>query len=162
AVFRWTLWTAYAFLGDFPARGREAAAPLALPGIPEPVKLVALPGALALAWFQSGHLAKAADTAAAAAADARRLGFDQHLFAIDQLRVRAGLALERRDLDAAAQLTEQALSIAGQRPAFEFLALLDQAEVRGARGQAHDALAIVAAARLALAGNRSALATRGG
>src|SRR5262249_56341431 len=78
----------------------------------------------------------------------------------DQLRVRAGLALERRDLDAAAQLTEQALSIAGQRPAFEFLALLDQAEVRGARGQAHDALATVAAARLALAGTRSALLAR--
>ena len=160
AVIPLTLVHAYAFLEDFPAMAREAAAALAMPGIPEPVKLVALPGALALAWFQSGHLAKAADTAAAAAADARRLGFDQHLFAIDQLRVRAGLALERRDLHAAAQLTQQALSIAGQRPAFEFLALLDQAEVRGARGQAHDALAIVAAARLALAGTRSALLAR--
>ena len=160
AVIPLTLVHAYAFLEDFPAVAREAAAALAMPGIPEPVKLVALPGALALAWFQSGHLAKAADTAAAAAADARRLGFDQHLFAIDQLRVRAGLALERRDLHAAAQLTQQALSIAGQRPAFEFLALLDQAEVRGARGQAHDALAIVAAARLALAGTRSALLAR--
>ena len=42
---------------------------------------------------------------------ARRLGFDQHFFAVDYLRAQAGLALERRDLDTAERLTEQALSI---------------------------------------------------
>jgi LuxR family transcriptional regulator, maltose regulon positive regulatory protein len=43
--------------------------------------------------------------------------------------VLAGLALERRDLDTAEQLTEQVLSITEQRrPLFEFLALLDRAD----------------------------------
>ena len=46
---------------------------------------------------------------------ARRLGFDQHFFAVDYLRALAGLALERRDLDTAEHLTEQALSITERR-----------------------------------------------
>ena len=58
----------------------------------------------------------------------RRLGIGQHFFAVDYLRALAGLALERRDLDTAEHLTEQALSISEQRwPLFEFLALLDRA-----------------------------------
>jgi LuxR family maltose regulon positive regulatory protein len=151
---------AYTFTEDLPAAARQAAAVLAMPEIPEPVRQVAVPGALALAWFQSGQLANAAEAAQAADADARRLGFDRHFFAIDHLRVLAGLALERRDLDTAEHLTGQALSITGRRPAFEFLALLDQAQIRAARGQARDALAIVAAARHALAGTRSELLAR--
>src|SRR5262249_20181047 len=39
AVIPLTLVHAYAFLEDFPAVAREAAAALAMPGIPEPVKL---------------------------------------------------------------------------------------------------------------------------
>ena len=99
--------------------------------------------------------------ARAAYANARRLGFDQHFFAVDSLRVLAGVALERRDLDTAEQLTERALSITEQRrPSFEFLALLDRAGIWAARGQAREALATVEAARLVLAGTGSVLLAR--
>ena len=152
---------AYQWLDDYQAVEREAAAALAMPGLTEPVKLVLVPGARAVAWFDAGRLPEAAEAAGVACADARRLGFDQHFFALDYLRVLAGLALERRDLDAAEQLTEQALSIAEQRrPAFEFLALLDRAAIWAARGQVRDALASIESARLVLAGTSSVLLAR--
>ena len=148
----------HTWLDDFQAVEREAAAVLAMPELTEPVKLVLVPGAQALAWFGSGRLAEAADAARAADAEARRLGFGQHFFAVDCLRALAGVALEQRDLDTAEQLTEQALSISERgRPAFEFLALLDRAGIWAARGQVRDALATVEAARLVLAGTRSVL-----
>jgi DNA-binding CsgD family transcriptional regulator len=151
----------YTCLEDFEAIDREANTALAIPALTEPAKLVMVPGALALAWFEQGHLAEAADAARAAEADARRLDFDRHFFAIDHLRTLAGLALERRDLDTAEYLTEQALSIAERRrPIFEFLALLDRARVSAARGQARHALATVEAARRVLAGTRSVLLAR--
>ena len=94
-----------------------------------------VPGAQALAWWEAGRLAQAAEAARAAEAQSRRLGFDRHFFAWDYLRALAGLALERRDLDTAEQLTEQALSVSeGRRPSFEFLALLDRAAIWAARG----------------------------
>jgi hypothetical protein len=100
-----------------------------------------VPGAQALAWLEAGHLARAAEAARAADTAAQQLGFDRHFFAVDHLRALAGLALERRDLDAAEPLTEQALSISERgRPAFEFLALLDRAALWAARGQVRDAL----------------------
>ncbi len=152
---------AYQWLDDYEAVEREAAAALIMPGLTDPVKLVLVPGARALAWFDAGRLPEAAEAAGVACADARRLGFDQHFFALDYLRVLAGLALERRDLDAAEQLTEQALSIAEQRrPAFEFLALLDRAGIWAARGQVRDALASIEGARLVLAGTSSVLLAR--
>ena len=148
----------HTWLDDFQAVEREAAAALAMPELTEPVKLVLVPGAQALAWFGSGYLAQAADAARAADAEARRLGFGQHFFAVDCLLALAGVALERRDLDTAEQLTEQALSISERgRPAFEFLALLARAGIWAARGQVRDALATVEAARLVLAGTRSVL-----
>ncbi|HXZ77812.1 MAG TPA: LuxR C-terminal-related transcriptional regulator, partial [Streptosporangiaceae bacterium] len=155
------LMSAYEWLEDYPAVEREAAVALAAPELTEPVKLVAVPGARALAWFESGRLADAAAAATAAELEARRLEFGQHFFAVDYLRVLAGLALERRDLDTAEQLTEQALSLCERgRPAFEFLALLDQARIWAARGQVRDALASIEAARLALAATGSALLAR--
>jgi LuxR family transcriptional regulator, maltose regulon positive regulatory protein len=151
----------YPSLEDMRAVAREAATALAMPTLTEPAKLVMVPGALALAWFECGHLAKAADAAGSADADARRLGFEQHFFAIDHLRVLAGLALERRDLDTAEHLAEQALSITEHHgPVPEFLALLDRAQIWAARGQADDALATVEAARQILAGTRSVLLAR--
>jgi LuxR family transcriptional regulator, maltose regulon positive regulatory protein len=152
----------YTCLGDFPAAEREAAAALALPMVTEPVKSVMVPAARALAWFEVGQLAEAADAARGAEAGARRLGFSEHFFAVDYLRVLAGLALERRDLDTAEQLTEQVLSITEQRrPLFEFLALLDRAQIWAARGQAREALATVESARQVLArGASSVLAAR--
>ena len=151
AVVPLVLVRTYSCLGDFPAAEREAAAALAAPGVAESVKLVMVPGARALAWFETGHLAEAADAARAADADSQRLGFGQHFFAVDHLRVLSGLALESRDLDVAEQLTERVLSIIEQRrPLFEFLALLDRAQIWAARGQVRNALTTVGAARQVL------------
>jgi ATP/maltotriose-dependent transcriptional regulator MalT len=152
---------AYTWLEDFAAVDREVAAALAIPSLAESARLVAVRGAQALAWFDAGYLAQAADAARAADADARRLGFEQHFFAVEHLLALAGGALERRDLDSAEQLTERALSISERgRPVYEFLALLDRARIWAARGQIRDALATVAAARLVLAGTRSVLLAR--
>ncbi len=152
---------AYAWLEDFEAVDREAAAADAMPSLTEPVKLVVIRGAQALAWFDAGQITEAADAARAAEAAARRLGFEQHPFAVDYLRTLAGAAFERRDLDAAENLTERALSISERtRPVFEFLALLDRAGIWAARGQIRDALATVEAARLVLAGTTSVLLAR--
>jgi LuxR family maltose regulon positive regulatory protein len=151
----------YAWLEDYEAVEREAAAALAAPELTGPVKLVQVRGAQALAWFECGHLAQAADAAKAADTEARRLGFSRHFFAVDYLRALAGLALERRDLDGAEQLTEQALSISERgRPSFEFLTLLDRAAIWAARGQVRGALATVETARPILAGTGSALLAR--
>ena len=151
----------YNCLDDGQAVEREAAAALALPALTEPAKLVLVPGARALASLQSGHLAEAADAARSAEAEARRLGFDQHFFAVDHLRALAGLALEQRDLDTAEQLTERALSITERRrPLFEFLTLLDRAGIWAARGQVRDALATVEAARLVVPEASPALLAR--
>jgi LuxR family transcriptional regulator, maltose regulon positive regulatory protein len=95
AVVPLVLVRVYSCLGDFPAAEREAAAALAAPGVAESVKLVMVPSARALAWFETGYLAEAADAARAADADSQRLGFGQHFFAVDHLRVLSGLALER-------------------------------------------------------------------
>jgi len=151
----------YTWLEDFEAVEREAEAALDTPHLTEPVKLVMVPGPLALARFEAGRLAEAAAAASAADKETRRLGFGQHLFAADYLRVLAGLALERRDLDTAGQLTEQVLSITKRRwPVLEFLALLDRATIWSARGLVRDALATVEAARLVLAGTGSVLLAR--
>jgi LuxR family transcriptional regulator, maltose regulon positive regulatory protein len=152
---------AYTWLEDFEAVEREAEAALEAPHLPEPVKLVMVPGPLALARFEAGRLAEAAAAANAADKETRRLGFGQHLFAADYLHVLAGLALERRDLDTAEQLTEQALSITKRRrPVLEFVALLDRATIWSTRGLVRDALATVEAARLVLAGTGSVLLAR--
>jgi LuxR family maltose regulon positive regulatory protein len=152
---------AYTWLEDFEAVKGEVTAALAISSQAEPVKLVLVRGAQALAWFQAGHIAKAADAARTADADAKRLGFEQHPFTVDYLRTLAGAALERRDLDTAERLTEQALSISERgRPAFEFLALLDRAQIWAARGQIRDALGTVEAARRVLAGTGSVLLAR--
>ncbi len=152
---------AYTWLEDFEAVDRQAAVAWAMPSVTESARLVEVRGAQAVAWFDVGRLAEAAEAATAADADARRLGFHQHPFAVDYLRVLAGTALEQRDLDTAEQLTERALSIAERfRPPFEFLALLDRAGIWAARGQVQEALATVDAARLVLAGTKSVLLAR--
>ncbi|HET7247206.1 MAG TPA: LuxR C-terminal-related transcriptional regulator, partial [Streptosporangiaceae bacterium] len=151
----------YASLQDTEAVEREAATVLAMPAAAEPVKAVLVPGVQAWAWLQAGRLAEADAAARAAAAAAKRLGFEQHLLAVDHLRALAGLALERRDLDTAEQLTEQNLSITEhRRPIFEYLALLDRAAIWAARGQIREALATVSAARDTLPGTRSPLLAR--
>ncbi len=151
----------YAALEDTEAAQREADLALAMPEVTEPVRLVMVPGALALAWFEAGYLARATELAKATETEAKRLGFDRHFFGVDYLRALAGLALEQRDLDTAEHLAEQTLSITEhQRPIFEFLALLDRAGIWAARGQVRDALATVETARAVLPGTRSALRAR--
>ncbi len=143
----------YHCLHDFAAAEREADAALAAPDVAEPVSLVMVPGSRALAWFEAGRLARAADAARAADGEARRLGFSRHFFAVDYLRALAGLALEGRDLETAERLTEQVLSIAEQRrPLIEFLALLDRARIWAARGQLREALTTLQTAREAVPG----------
>jgi LuxR family transcriptional regulator, maltose regulon positive regulatory protein len=151
----------YPCLEALGALEREAAAALTMRGLPEPARLVLVPGARALALAESGYLAEAADAAEAAAAAARRLGFERHFFAVDYLRALAGLAIERHDLDAAERHTEQVLRIAERRwPLFEFLALLDRARIWAARGLVREALATVESARPVLAGASSVLQAR--
>jgi ATP/maltotriose-dependent transcriptional regulator MalT len=143
----------YPCLEDIQAVEREATAALVTPSIPDPAKLVLVPGAQAVTWAQAGRLGEAAAAAQAAAAAAWRLGFDQHFFAVDYLRTLAALALEQRDLDTAERITEQVLSISERRrPLFEFLALLDRAGIWAARGQVREALATIDAARHVLTG----------
>jgi LuxR family transcriptional regulator, maltose regulon positive regulatory protein len=151
----------YNCLEDFPAVEREAAAALEVPTFSEVVRQVVVPGARALAWFEAGRLAEAAAAAQAADAQARRLGFSEHFFAVDHLRVLAGLALERRDLDAAERLIERVLAIIEQRrPLQEFLALLDRSAIWAARGEVRGALTTVAAARAVLDTSPPALLAR--
>ena len=152
---------AYTWLEDFAAVDREAAVAQAMPSVAEPAKLVDARGAQALAWFEAGRLAEAVEAARTADADAKRLGFQEHPFAVDYLRVLAGTALEQRDFGTAEHLTERALMISERfRPVFEFLALLDRAGIWAARGQIHEALATVDGARLVLAGTKSVLLGR--
>ena len=151
----------YTWLEDFEAVDREAATAQTVPSVTESSRLVDVRGAQALAWFEAGHLNRAAEAARRIDVDARRLGFEQHPFAVDYLRVLSGVALEQQDLDTAEQLTERALSISERfRPVFEFGGLLDRARIWAARGQTHDALASVEAARLVLAGTTSVLLAR--
>jgi len=148
-------------LEDFPGVEREARLALAMPTLTEPVRRVMVPGARSLAWFAAGRLGEAGDAARAAAAEARRLGFEQHYIAADYLGTLVGLALERRDLDTAEELNEQRLRLAERRrPGFEFVALLDRALIWAARGQVSEALVTVTAARGVLAGTKSVLLAR--
>ena len=64
----------YNCLEDYEAVEREAVAALAMPSLTEVARLVLVPGARALAWLESGHIADAAD--AAMAAGARASGWD--------------------------------------------------------------------------------------
>jgi LuxR family maltose regulon positive regulatory protein len=141
----------YPYLDDFAAVEREATTALAMDELPEPARLILVPSARALAWFLAGRLTDAAEAATATEWEARRLGFDRHFFAVDYLRVLAGLALERRDLNAAERLAERAVAITeGGRPIFEFLTLLDRARIWAARGRIREALTTIAAARRVL------------
>ncbi len=161
AVVPLVLLRVYPCLDDLPAVEREAAAALAMPDLTEPARLLLVPGARALAWFEAGRLTDAAAAAAAAEKEARRLGFEKHFFAVDYLRVLAGIALERRDLDTAERLTERVLSITERRrPLFEFLALLDRARIWAGRGQVREALVSVEAARAVLARTEPVLLAR--
>ena len=147
--------TAYTWLEDFPAVEREAAVALATPELTEPVKRVMVPGVRALASFEAGHLKRAAETAGAAYAQARRLGSS----ASSLTAYAPGLALERRDLDTAEQLTEQALSWpSGGGPCLSSWRCWTGLDL-AARGQVREALVTIEAARQVLTRTGSVLLT---
>ena len=91
-----------------------------------------------------------------AIAAARRLGLDRQYLAFSAFRTAALLALERRDLATAADLTEHVLGmLGGGRPFFDYLAQLDRARIWAAGGNLDEALASLPAARTALRSEHS-------
>jgi LuxR family transcriptional regulator, maltose regulon positive regulatory protein len=147
----------HAYVGPFD-RARELAEMLIATGTTLPLTDVLCPGVMSQAAFIEGHLQEAAALAEAAQGAARRLGFDGHFFGFHALRTLGQLALERRDLQAAAELVETALGmVSGARPAFNFLAQLDRARIWAVGGHPDEALASLPAARSALKSQRSPL-----
>jgi LuxR family maltose regulon positive regulatory protein len=123
-----------------------------------PLTEVLCPGVMSQAAFIEGDLEEAGTLAAATMAAARRLGFDCHFFNFHALRTTALLALERRDLAAAAEPVERALALVGSaRPVFNYLAQLDRARIWAAEGNLDEALSSLPAARAALKSDHSAL-----
>ena len=101
----------HTYLGEFDA-ARQLVDTLASSSLsPPPVTDVLCPGLNSQIAFGEGALTQAERFAAGALDSSRRLGFDHHYFAFPALRTAAQLALERRDLDAAASLVEQILEL---------------------------------------------------
>jgi LuxR family maltose regulon positive regulatory protein len=86
---------------------------------------------------------------------AERAGFDRHPSAFFALRTKALLALERRELGRAAELTERRLD--AEWPFLSFFAQLDRARIWGAEGNLDEALASLPAVRRTLPSGRSIL-----
>jgi LuxR family maltose regulon positive regulatory protein len=116
------------------------------------------PGVTSQAALLEGELDEAATLAAQALDAARRFHFDRHFFVFHALRTTSQLALERRDLPAALESAEWALSIVNSaRPAFNFLAQVDRARIWAAGGDHDVALASLPQARAALRSENSVL-----
>jgi LuxR family transcriptional regulator, maltose regulon positive regulatory protein len=147
----------HTYLGHF-SEARQLADALAAAQVSAPLTEVLCPGVVSQAAFIEGNLDEAGRLAAGTLAAARRLHFDRHYFAFHALRTAALLALEQRDLDAAAEPVERALGIVSSaRPAFNYLAQLDRARIWAAAGNLDAALASLPAARSALKSNHSVL-----
>jgi LuxR family maltose regulon positive regulatory protein len=147
----------HAYVGHF-SQARLLADALASAQVSAPLTEVLCPGVISQAAYLEGALDEAGALAAATLAAARRLGFDRHYFSFHALRTTALLALERRDLVAAAEPVERALAmVGGARPAFNYLAQLDRARIWAAGGNFDEALASLPAARSALKSDHSVL-----
>ena len=137
-------------LGDFDAT-RAIARRLSATATGEPHVDVVCAGVLSQAAIIEGHLDEAQDLADRSLTAARRLGFDRHFFTFQALLTTSQLALERRELEAAASSIEGILEmVSGARPLFNFLAQLQRARVWAAGGTEDAALASMPAARSAL------------
>jgi LuxR family transcriptional regulator, maltose regulon positive regulatory protein len=148
----------HTYLGNLPeARRLAERVSVSAAGGPA-VAEVLCPAVMSQAAYAEGRLEDAAGLAAGALASASRLGFDRHYFAFTATRTTALLAWERRDLIAAADLTELSLGqlVAG-RPIFDFLAQLDRAQIWAAMGNLDEALASLPQVRAALKAEDSAL-----
>jgi len=139
-------------------QARQLADALAAAQVSAALTEVLCPGVISQAAYIEGNLEEAATLAASTLDAARRLHFDRHYFAFHALRTTALLALERHDLDAAAEPVERALGIvSGARPAFNYLAQLDRARIWAAGGNLDAALDSLPAARSALKSDHSVL-----
>ena len=148
----------HTYLGQFGA-ARQVVDTLATSALSPPsVTEVLCPGLNSQIAFGEGALAQADVFSAGALESSRRLGFDHHYYAFTGLRTAAQLALERRQLDAAAGLVEQILELVSDaRPSFEYFAQLDRARIWAAAGNLDEALSSLPAARTALRNDRSVL-----
>ncbi len=147
----------HTYAGQF-SQARQLADALTAAHVSGPLTEVLCPGVISQAAFIEGDLEEAGTLAAATIAAARRLGFDRHFFNFHALRTTALLALERRDLAAAAEPVELALALVGSaRPVFNYLAQLDRARIWAADGNLDEALTSLPAARAALKSDHSAL-----
>ena len=123
-----------------------------------PLSEVLCPGVISQAAFIEGDLQEAGALAESTLAAAGRFHFDRHYFNFHAIRTTALLALERRDLAAAAEPVERALAmVGGARPAFNYLAQLDRARIWAAGGNLDEALRSLPAARSALKSDHSVL-----
>jgi LuxR family maltose regulon positive regulatory protein len=151
------MWS-HTYLGEF-AQVRRLADGVASGTVSRsPFAEVFSPGVTSQVALAEGALSEAEALSGRALASARRLGIERHYFAFPSLRTMALLALERRDLGRAADLTERVLGmlVAG-RPIFDYLAQLDRARIWAASGDFDEALASLPAARTALKADHSVL-----
>ena len=106
----------HTYVGQF-SEARQLAEALTAAQVSAPLTEVLCPGVISQAAFIEGDLQEAATLAESTLAAADRLHFDRHYFNFHAIRTTALLALERRDLAAAAESVERALAIVGGRPA---------------------------------------------
>ena len=151
----------HTYLGHFDQARQMAEVIASRPQFGPAVRDVLCPAVTSQVAYGEGHLEEAGALSFRALASARQLGFNRHYFAFTAARTGALLALERRDLTAAAELTEESLSrlVAG-RPVFDFLAQLDRARIWATSGNFDEALTSLPAARASLRSERSPLLTQ--
>ena len=137
----------HTYVGQF-SEARQLAEALTAAQVSAPLTEVLCPGVISQAAFIEGDLHEAGALAESTLAAADRLHFDRHYFNFHAIRTTALLALERRDLAAAAEPVERALAmVGGARPAFNYLAQLDRARIWAAGGNLDEALSSLPAAR---------------
>ena len=147
----------HTYVGQF-SQARQLADALTAAQVSASLTEVLCPGVISQAALIEGDLHEAGALAESTLAAAHRLHFDRHYFNFHALRTTALLALERRDLAAAAEPVERALAmVTGARPAFNYLAQLDRARIWAAGGHLDEALTSLPAARLALKSDHSVL-----
>jgi LuxR family maltose regulon positive regulatory protein len=147
----------HTYLGQF-SEARQLARALTAAQVSAPLSEVLCSGVISQAAFIEGDLQEAGTLAESTLAAAGRLHFDRHYFNFHAIRTTALLALERRDLAAAAEPVERALAMVGRaRPAFNYLAQLDRARIWAAGGNLDEALSSLPAARSALKSDHSVL-----
>ena len=147
----------YNLLGQF-EEARQLARAVIAANMGPPVSEVLCPGVMSQVALFEGALSEASALAEGALTCARRLAVDRHYFAAAAQRTVGLLAIERGDLETAAEVTERILDmLGGGRPVFDYLAQLDRARIWAAGGDLDAALASLTPARAALRSDHSVL-----